>query len=73
MQDAIVKLKDGTEFCSPLWEFNPKKGFLRLVDGEPIRLKDIESATNKNQWIHWDTIKDVDLLERARQEGWNGT
>lgn len=72
MKTTVVKMKNGQEFCSALWEINPKEGYLVLVDGSPLRLSEIESAITKNVWVHWDSIQDVDLLEKAREEGWDG-
>lgn len=70
MHDVVLKLKDGREFCSPLWIFSPEEGFLQLVNEEPMFFQDIESAIDKQVWIWWDTLADVDLLQRARTEGW---
>ena len=82
MNDVVVRLRGGEVVCGPLWEFAPVEGFLRLVvdpivnptapeDGL-VRLEDCESAVERDVWVAFDRVEDVDLLERARREGWSG-
>jgi hypothetical protein len=85
MTDALVKMKDGRTYCNPIWMWRPKEGWLSLIatgEGEPdkIWLRDVESAVEKGQRVGIEIIdgerrpkiRDVDLLERARADGWNG-
>lgn len=80
MHDATIIMKNGTKYCSPIWSFRPKEGWLTIL-GEPgkdtikLKLKDITSALTHGQRYFVDgvaKIGDVDELERARKEGWKG-
>lgn len=75
MHDAIVRMKDGREFCGPIWEFNPRDGYLTIpMDcDERLYFRDIESAVQTGQRTHPGVVEDVDLLAKARKEGWDGT
>ena len=59
-----------------MWKWRPKQGWFSLVgdvdDDGPviIYLKDVESAIEYGQRTRIDKIEDVDLLERARKDGW---
>jgi len=78
MHDVRVEMKDGTVLTAPLWTWRPDLGWFTLVGIErTILLSDVKAAVQK------DTRKmpgnpplfgteTVDLLERARREGWNG-
>lgn len=78
MHGTHVKLKDGREFTGPLWAWRPDLGFMEIVDeegvngGNPIQVRfdDVESATNFGIRVTVDRTEDVDLLTRARAEGW---
>lgn len=78
MRDVVVVMKDGRKACGPLWTWRPEDGWFDLVlpDDDPlsgpIRLADVASAVNKKAWVRHDEVRDVDLLERAREEGWDG-
>lgn len=82
MRDTFIKLKDGRTFCGPVWEWRPKEGWLSLVlpdDELPnpenrIYLADVESGYHKGlAQFHedlWGPGQNVNVLERARKEGW---
>jgi hypothetical protein len=79
MNDTIIKMKDGRMFCSPIWEFNPKGGYVSLIDTERINdghpidicLDDVEYAIEKNvRFNAKGETRDENLLERARNNGW---
>ena len=78
MQDVIVKMKDGNRFSGPLLRWRPREGWFSLfatVEGqEPpvIQLAEVESAIQKGQRVGIQRIEDVDMLERARKDGWDG-
>jgi hypothetical protein len=81
MHDVSVKLKDGATFQSPLWTWRPDLGWFTLVGVERIfRLADVESAVQhgvrrREPGMGMGPLytSPVDLLERARKEGWNGS
>ena len=74
MHDARIKMKDGREFCGPIWEFKPKEGYLTIPSDEnapeKIYFRDIESAKQLTRIAANGLEKDIDLLRRARHEGW---
>ncbi len=86
MHDTLVKMKDGREFCGPIWEFNPKGGYLTLSgedadtnSGRPIHFKDMASAITKGQRVGvvdgrtgTPRLEDQDEIARARREGLDG-
>lgn len=74
MQDAEVQLKNGQTFKAPIWEWRPRDGWFGLVGHDtPIYLRDVASAVDRNQRTKLNVVEDVDLLARARREGWDGT
>lgn len=76
MHDARVKMKDGREYFASLWSFRPTEGWFSICDNdapEKIFFRDVESAVNFGVRVHALDVRDVDLLERARREGWDGT
>jgi hypothetical protein len=76
MHDAVVKMKDGREFCGPVWAFNPPQGYMTIPTetDDLLYFRDIESAIQKGSRDTADTVgEDIDLLERARKQGWDGT
>ena len=73
MHNAVVKMKDGTIYSAPLWTWRPEEGWMELAGvNERIRLKDVLSAKNTGQRVSKTEVKDVDMLEKAREEGWDG-
>lgn len=64
-----------------MWTWRPKEGWFSLClseDEEPNKegrfyLREVESAVAAGQRTRVDRIEDVDLLVRARTEGWDGT
>lgn len=80
MHGALVVLKDGRTLTGPLWSWRPAEGFFTLVDeegvneGNPIdvRLSEVVSAVDYGIRVSVTRTEDVDLLARARAEGWEG-
>jgi hypothetical protein len=76
MHDAHVKMRDGREFCGPVWTFNIIGGYL-TIPSETVDLlyfRDMVSAVEKGGRETASTAGlDSDLLERAKKQGWNGT
>lgn len=73
MHDTKVILKDGTELEAPIWEWRPTEGYFTLVDHEgPIYLRDVESAVTTGARSNAGPFN-RDELERARENGWDGT
>lgn len=75
MKPTIVVMKDGRQFEGPLWEFRPKEGWFSISDNDapnPIRFSEVQSAVTRRVQVQFDLITDVDLLERAKNEGWDG-
>jgi hypothetical protein len=73
MHDVKVLLKNGKVLCGPLWTWRPRDGWFSLVSEEnygPIQLEDVVSAVEEGLRTHSETIEDVDLLKRARDDGW---
>lgn len=73
MHDVIVKMKDGRDLSGPLYMWRPLDGYFSIVlDGEPgrIELADVASAVQLEQRTSTTTVENVDLLERARRDGW---
>jgi hypothetical protein len=73
MRDTMVIMKDGREYCAPIWEFNPKDGYIKLL-GITLKLyfKDMISCITKNERVSRYKIGDVNEIERAKQLGWKG-
>lgn len=75
MHDTRVKMRDGREFCGPLWTWRPEEGWFAIASDEApprINLRDVASAVNEGQRVSVNEVRDVDLMERAREEGWDG-
>lgn len=75
MSIVYVQLKDGTTRSGPLWMWRPKEGWFLLAeegdDVEPILLAECVSVINRSERVGPSgQVGDVDLLERARKEGW---
>lgn len=78
MHDTFIVFKDGREACGPIWTWRPKDGYLSIVTSEDrfrgeLRFVDMESCVTQDQRIRIDKIADRDELERARDNGWDGT
>lgn len=79
MHDANVILKDGTHICGPIWMWRPAEGYFTVVNTEggpqiTVQLADCVSAVQRGARTSVTHVNvDVDLLERARKEGWNTT
>jgi hypothetical protein len=72
-----VVTNDESTYCGPIWEWNPREGFFSMSDAErglvEIRLADVHVAYKRERVdVHGDSRK-IDMLERARLEGWDGT
>ena len=71
MHNTTVKMKDGREFCGPIWTFAPACGYLTLVGvDEKLMFKDMISATTENSrdaMREDGTFGDCDEIDRARQ------
>lgn len=64
-------MKDGRVFFGPLYRWAPKEGWFTLsgID-ETIVLDDVRKAVNRGIRITIDKVVDIDLVKRARDEGW---
>jgi hypothetical protein len=75
MHDTVIKLKDGRTLCGPIWEFRPKEGYLTIAsddeDGK-IFFRDMLSCITLQDRIGINKTADVDEIQRAREEGWEG-
>lgn len=62
---AVVAMKDGRGLMGVLWYYNRQSWYLTIpeVTDELLYLRDMVLATSTN---------DVDLLEQARLDGWDG-
>ena len=82
MTSVTCVMKSGETYCGPLWAWRPKEGWFSLVLDMPespdqIWLRDVASAINRGERIGVlqpgvARLADVDLLVRAREEGWSG-
>lgn len=75
MHDTYVKMKDGREFCGPIWSFNVAEGYLIIPSAtdERLYLRDMVSAVERGGRETAATVgEDVDVLDRARRRGWDG-
>ena len=72
MKDVRVELKSGEVLHGPLWAWCPAEGWFELA-GEKVvlvQLKDVASSVEYGVMTSKDRVEDVDLLQRAREEGW---
>lgn len=61
MNYVTVKMKDGTEYCNPIWMWRPDEGWFTLM-GEPdlkINFEDVETAREEDG---------MDLLEKRDRD-----
>lgn len=72
MITAYVKMKDGREIVGPIWVFNAIHGYMTIPSQTYDLLYFREMALAVERTEH-ETGLGVDLLERARKQGWNGT
>ncbi len=73
MHVTTVRLKSGAVLSGYLWEWRPVEGWFSLGaedDLVVIRLGDVQEAVEKGVRVNVHEIKDVDLLQRAVEEGW---
>lgn len=82
MHDTRIELNDGRVYIGPLWAFRPTEGWCSLVldpihydDPPPDRFffRDMISMVTRDQRISIEVTSDQDELERARNQGWNGS
>lgn len=75
MHDCIVRMKDDRKFCGPIWEFKPAEGYL-TIPSDPdapsrIFLRNVAVASTTTRTVHG-VEHSKDLLQEARDRGWNG-
>lgn len=82
MTTVRVKLKGRDALLyGPMWTWRPKEGWFSIIsehedpntDEIKIYLRDVESAVDQQVMVRKGVIEDVDLLVRARDDGWDGT
>lgn len=83
MHDVVVKMKDGEVHCGPLAMWRPKEGWFSLVldpkyykpEAPPVRFyfRDTEAVTEPGARVGPGRTEILDLLAKARREGWDGT
>ena len=77
MHDVVIELKDGRKLIGPIWTWHPKEGYLELdidhwSEGK-VYFRDIKTAVQCDVMVNITSIEDIDLLVRAKNEGWDGT
>jgi hypothetical protein len=76
MHDCLVTMKDGRKFCGPVWEFKPEQGYLTIPSDakapDKIFLRDIATAMTRVRTTHG-VESTRDLVQVARERGWDGT
>ena len=75
MHQLIVTTKKDKTYCGFLVRFRPEFGWLEMNDnetGDVIRFefKTLKSAIEEGQRVTINEIRDVDLIDKARQMGW---
>ena len=77
MHDTTVIMKDGRKFSNPMMYFRPEEGWMSLMiepgPDEKLFFRDMVSAVTKNQRISINEFGDEDEIQRARDQGWDGT
>jgi len=76
MHDVLVEMKDGKTYCGSLHTWRPKEGWFSVMDNESpdkIFLRDVKSAVNSGLRVRVNEVIDQNLLDRALEEGWDGT
>jgi len=73
MHDTRVVLKTGEVLEAPIWVWRPREGWFSLVGSDPIRLSAVVSAVTPGSRVGPGKVVDQDELERAREDGWDGT
>lgn len=75
MRDVSITLLSGESLCGPIWYWRPAEGWFSLVGDTPdekIFFRDVAQAINPIAWLPGGLVGPVDLLEKARREGWDG-
>ena len=72
MKIVKVKMKNGKVLSGPMWTWRPKEGWFEIAgeDFGVIKLEDVDSAIEYGVQTSHSVIEDVDLLQKARQQGW---
>jgi hypothetical protein len=84
MHDSYFKMKDGSIYEGPIWESRMAEGWVSISDHASggdlvkIHLRDVEEAWDEDRHSIEDRNKPggvsrLDLLEFARERGWDGT
>jgi hypothetical protein len=69
-----VVLKTGEERMGTIGEYRPKEGYFSLIDSpEKIYFRDCVKVIEKNVRKNKRCVKDVNWLQRAHFDGWDGT
>jgi len=77
MHNSRLVLKSGEVQVCPLYKWRPEEGWVQLFNHDPVRLADIESGTLggvSRRVTKTGTVEpvDVDVLEQAKTDGWDG-
>lgn len=75
MHDVYVRDHKGRKYQGHIIEFRPEKGFMEIWDDlteKAVKLffRELSSAIEKTQRVSVNKICDVDLIKRAKEEGW---
>ena len=73
MHDTRVELKSGRIIWSPIWEWRPKLGWFTLVEYGKFSFSEVHSMTTRDKRMRPVHSGHCDELQRAREEGWDGT
>ena len=76
MHITTVIMKDGREFSGVIWMWRPQEGWFSMPSDESapdkILLKDVKEASKEDRVDTSGEEQNIDLLKRARAEGWTG-
>lgn len=78
MHDSKLVLKSGEVQVCPLYMWRPKEGWVQLFNHDPVRLSDVESGRIggvSRKRLDDGSVEPVgrDVLEYAREDGWDGS
>jgi hypothetical protein len=75
VQEAQIEMKNGSVYRAPLWYFKPQEGFLTVQDedGTLLRFRNMVKATLVTKATDKVAASEVDLIKKAKAEGWDGS
>lgn len=75
MENVVLVMRDGRGFCGPVWDFQPRLGWIAIVDErapERIFLRDVQAGSLNSERAVRGVTRVEDVLAKAKELGWNG-